>query len=244
MPDRQAVEFAEGVAGLAGERMRLLEEFGRPLVPDAGVGLVGRSGFALRQMQPAEAVQGIRFSASVRDPTTDLERPADVLDGGLVAALQAHEKTAATSNLQSLRRANLRGQGSAANLHKLQSGGSRVRQGYCRATHCGRAPHLDGYHVVTSGIDASKLVAAVLSPDAFASPWVRRELDYAGRTGKPFLPIVFKAPEPPRWFEFEFGRVQRIDARGANGDIVSEILIRAVQHALRVSALKMQLGDG
>jgi hypothetical protein len=90
----QTVQFADGVADVPGEGVGLLEVPGCPLVAGVGVGL-GERRSALCQVQPAEAVQGVHLSAAVRDPAADLERPADVLDGGLVAALHAHEEAEA-----------------------------------------------------------------------------------------------------------------------------------------------------
>jgi hypothetical protein len=82
-------------------------------------------------------------------------------------------------------------------------------------------------------IEASKLVLTILTPEAFDSPWVRRELSYADKEGKPVLPIVHKTCELPPWYELRFGGIQRLDLTGRLVADCREELLVSIQRILQ-----------
>ena len=63
---------------------------------------------------------------------------------------------------------------------------------------------------IALAIEQCTAVLAILSPSAFQSKWVRRELEFADKRGKSIIPIVFQTHELPPTFELRFGHLQRI----------------------------------
>ncbi|WP_245738920.1 toll/interleukin-1 receptor domain-containing protein [Nitrosomonas marina] len=67
---------------------------------------------------------------------------------------------------------------------------------------------------IRQGLDGVDFVAAILSPDSIASPWVQRELDVAmnqeisGRQVK-VLPILYRPCELPAFYWANFMRILR-----------------------------------
>ena len=86
---------------------------------------------------------------------------------------------------------------------------------------------------IGAAINSSKLVLTVLSSEALNSTWVRRELNYADKTGKPILPVFYKACEFPSWYELQFGHIQRLDLTGQADAIDQESLVSSVKNILR-----------
>jgi hypothetical protein len=86
---------------------------------------------------------------------------------------------------------------------------------------------------IGNAIDESKLVLAVLSPEAFNSSWVRRELSYADNVKKPILPVVYKACEIPAWYELQFGHIQRLDLTAQANAVEAEPLLSSIKEVLR-----------
>lgn len=90
---------------------------------------------------------------------------------------------------------------------------------------------------ISAAIDSSKLILTVLSTEALNSTWVRRELSYADKVGKPILPVFCKTCQFPSWYELQFGHIQRLDLTGQVDAIDRELLLSAVKHVLRSRAL-------
>ena len=96
----------------------------------------------------------------------------------------------------------------------------------------------EDWHIrIGAAIDEAKAVVAILSPDALGSTWVRRELNYADRTGKPIFPIICKHSAIPGWYELQFGDLQRLDFTGANHQKEFETLLDSIQRTLRLRSL-------
>jgi hypothetical protein len=89
---------------------------------------------------------------------------------------------------------------------------------------------------IGTAIDASKLVLAVLSAEAFNSSWVRRELSYADKAGKPILPVVYRACTLPSWYELQFGHIQRLDLTDQADALEPEPLLSSVKRILSSTA--------
>jgi len=64
---------------------------------------------------------------------------------------------------------------------------------------------------ITSAIDAAKAVVVVVSPEALASTWVRREIEYAEHMRIPIVPVMARSADLPSWYQLAFGALQRID---------------------------------
>ena len=64
---------------------------------------------------------------------------------------------------------------------------------------------------IGTALDEAKALIAILSPEAFGSEWVRRELNYADKARKPILPVFCEHCDIPSWFELQFGGLQRLD---------------------------------
>lgn len=86
---------------------------------------------------------------------------------------------------------------------------------------------------ISVAIDESKLVLTVLSSEALDSTWVRRELSYADKAGKPIIPVFYKACELPSWYELQFGHIQRLDLTGQVAAVRRETLLSAVKRVLQ-----------
>jgi hypothetical protein len=86
---------------------------------------------------------------------------------------------------------------------------------------------------IGAAIDASKLVLTVLSSEALSSIWVRRELSYADKGGKPILPVFYKDHELPAWYELQFGHIQRLDLAGQADAVDREPLLSSVKRAVQ-----------
>jgi TIR domain/Caspase domain len=94
------------------------------------------------------------------------------------------------------------------------------------------------WHVrIGAAIDEAKAVVAILSPDAFGSTWVERELSYADKVRKPIFPITCRPSEIPGWYELQFGNLQRLDFTGANQQKEFEALLNSIQRTLRLRSL-------
>jgi TIR domain len=90
---------------------------------------------------------------------------------------------------------------------------------------------------IGAAIDGAKAVVAILSPDALGSTWVRRELNYADRMGKPIFPIICKNSEIPGWYELQFGNLQRLDFTGADHQKEFETLLDSIRRILRLRSM-------
>jgi hypothetical protein len=86
---------------------------------------------------------------------------------------------------------------------------------------------------IGAAINTSKLVVAILSSEALSSTWVRRELSYADEVGKPILPVFYKPPELPSWYELQFGSIQRLDLTGQVDAVNREKLLSSVKRTLQ-----------
>jgi len=96
----------------------------------------------------------------------------------------------------------------------------------------------EDWHIrIGAAIDEAKAVVAILSSDALSSTWVRRELNYADRIGKPIFPIICKQSTIPGWYELQFGDLQRLDFTGANQQEEFETLLNSIQRTLRLRSL-------
>lgn len=96
----------------------------------------------------------------------------------------------------------------------------------------------EDWHVrIGAAIGEAKAVVAILSPDALASTWVRRELNYADRMGRPIFPIIYKHSAIPDWYELQFGDLQRLDFTGADHQKQFETLLNSIQRTLRLRSL-------
>jgi TIR domain len=96
----------------------------------------------------------------------------------------------------------------------------------------------EDWHIrIGAAIDEAKAVVAILSPDALGSTWVRRELNYADKMGKPIFPIICKQSAIPGWYELQFGDLQRLDFTGANQQKEFETLLNSIQRTLRLRSL-------
>jgi TIR domain len=89
---------------------------------------------------------------------------------------------------------------------------------------------------IGSAIDGSKAVVAILSPEAFSSTWVRRELNYADKAGKPIFPVVCMRCDIPSWYELQFGGLQRLDCTAVDHQGALEILLESIRRILRTSS--------
>jgi hypothetical protein len=83
---------------------------------------------------------------------------------------------------------------------------------------------------ISAEIQRSKLVLAIITPEAVASPWVRRELGFAQASGKPLLPLVHKTAQLPAWYELQFGETQRLEL--TENELESGTLLKSVGRAI------------
>jgi hypothetical protein len=78
---------------------------------------------------------------------------------------------------------------------------------------------------IVSAIESAKAVIVVVSPDALAATWVRRELEYADQIGKPVIPILARPTQLPSWFTITFGGLQRVEVldEGSRAEAVGRL---------------------
>ncbi|MGH3841349.1 MAG: caspase, EACC1-associated type [Pseudonocardiaceae bacterium] len=89
---------------------------------------------------------------------------------------------------------------------------------------------------ISTAIDEAKAVVAILSPDAFGSTWVRRELNYADKAGKPIFPVVCKQCDLPSWYELQFDELQRLDWTIVDRESAMKALLESIRRSLRMSS--------
>jgi hypothetical protein len=64
---------------------------------------------------------------------------------------------------------------------------------------------------IAKAILESKVVLAIVSPDALASKWVNRELSFADKNEKLVFPLIYRTCKIPHWFDLRFGNIQWAD---------------------------------
>jgi hypothetical protein len=64
---------------------------------------------------------------------------------------------------------------------------------------------------IAKAILESSIVLVIVSPSAFESIWVKRELSFADKNGKLIFPLVHTPCMFPHWFDLRFGNTQRAD---------------------------------
>jgi hypothetical protein len=94
---------------------------------------------------------------------------------------------------------------------------------------------------IGTAIDEAKAVVAILSPEAFGSNWVRRELNYADKVGKPIFPVVYKQCDIPSWYELQFGELQRMDWSTTDREVAMKTLLESIKRMLRISSAMERL---
>ena len=77
----------------------------------------------------------------------------------------------------------------------------------------------------------SQAVVFLMSAEAFASKWVRRELEFADGKGLPVVSVCAEPIDPPEWFQFSFGARQQVTFQAGGTDDASLKLASAVRGA-------------
>jgi TIR domain/Caspase domain len=90
---------------------------------------------------------------------------------------------------------------------------------------------------IGAAIDEAKAVVTILSSEALNSNWVRRELNYADKAGKPILPILYQECNIPSWYELQFGDLQRLDWNTVDGEEAMKTLLDSIKKMLRTSSV-------
>jgi hypothetical protein len=88
----------------------------------------------------------------------------------------------------------------------------------------------------------SQAVVFLMGAEAFASKWVRRELEFADEKGLPVVSVCAGPIEPPDWFQFSFGGRQRVTFEAGGADDVSLKLASAVREAAATVVEPSSLG--
>ncbi|MBN1453242.1 MAG: toll/interleukin-1 receptor domain-containing protein [Anaerolineales bacterium] len=85
---------------------------------------------------------------------------------------------------------------------------------------------------IANAILESKIVLAIVSPDALESKWVNRELSFADKNEKLVFPLIYKTCKIPHWFDLRFGNIQWADFSEGNYIEKFEHLIDALNNIL------------
>lgn len=91
---------------------------------------------------------------------------------------------------------------------------------------------VDWLDKVAKAISDSRAVLLIVSPGAFTSKWVKKELTFANEINKDVLPVLYKKSAFPEWFVLRFGGIHRADFSQGNYRENLADLVKAIRETL------------